>query len=142
MSFQWLQMRISEEKDRRQREAVIQQRLPLALEELHQAMLDCVAGYTKAFGEPAADLHVYSGKIRVTVREEQNGKWEQRAKVEISVQPKLPGLRVEYGGEPMEIEVGMLPDEKTFYKDGDKYLTMEELTRRILDRVFFPKLSE
>jgi len=135
-------MRINEEKDRRKREALVQERLPLAMEEVHQALVDCVEGYTKAFGEPAADLHMYSGKILVTIREEQNGKWEQRSKVEVSVQPKLPGLRIDQGGETIEIEVGMLPSEKTFYKDGDKYLTMEELTRRILDRAFFPKLSE
>jgi hypothetical protein len=40
--------------------------------------------------------------------------------------------------------VGVLPSDKLYYRDceQDKYLTMEELTRRILDRVLFPKLRE
>ena len=29
-----------------------------------------------------------------------------------------------------------------FYRDGDKYLTAEEMTRRILDRTLFPRLVE
>jgi hypothetical protein len=42
------------------------------------------------------------------------------------------------------VEVGLLPDDKVFYRDRDqdKYLTVEELTRRILDRSLFPKLAE
>src|ERR1700682_3962854 len=42
MSFQWLQMRIQEEKERRQREANILERLPRALEELHRSLIVCV----------------------------------------------------------------------------------------------------
>jgi hypothetical protein len=40
------------------------------------------------------------------------------------------------------IEVGLLPGDKLFFRDHDEFLTMEELTRRILDRAFFPKLGE
>jgi hypothetical protein len=43
---------------------------------------------------------------------------------------------------PLEIVVGLLPGDMLFYRDGDKYLTMEELTRRILDQALFPKLAE
>ena len=39
MSFQWLQMRITEEKDRRAREAQILERLPRALDELHKTTI-------------------------------------------------------------------------------------------------------
>ena len=45
-------------------------------------------------------------------------------------------------GEPLEIVVGILPDQNLYYRDADKYLTMEELTRRILDKALFPKLGE
>jgi hypothetical protein len=41
----------------------------------------------------------------------------------------------------LDIELGLLPGDKMYYKDGDKFLTMEELTRRILDRSLFPKLA-
>ena len=54
----------------------------------------------------------------------------------------LPGFRIERGGEPLEIVVGILPDQNLYYRDADKYLTMEELTRRILDKALFPKLGE
>jgi hypothetical protein len=40
------------------------------------------------------------------------------------------------------IEVGLLPGDKLFYRDQDQFVTMEELTRRILDRALFPKLGE
>jgi hypothetical protein len=62
--------------------------------------------------------------------------------VDVTVAPALPGFRIERGGEPLEIVVGILPGDKLFYRDGDQYLTMEELTRRILDKALFPKLGE
>jgi len=146
MRFQWLQMRISEEKDRRQREAQILERLPRALEELHRGLTACLEGYTAAFGPEAGDLQLHASRIRVTVREEQDGKWEQRARIEVTISTSLPGFKIERGApsgpEPLMIEVGLLPGDKIFYRDGDQYLTMEELTRRILDRAFFPKLGE
>ena len=36
----------------------------------------------------------------------------------------------------------MLPGDRVFYKYGEQFLTMEQLTKLILDRVFFPKLAE
>jgi hypothetical protein len=142
MSFQWFQLRVQEEQERREREAQILARLPRALEEAHRHLAGCVEAYADAFGPESADIHLQASKIRITVREEQEGKWQQRAKVEVSMIPSLPGFRIERGGEPLMIEVGLLPGDKLFFRDQDEFLTMEELTRRILDRAFFPKLGE
>jgi len=142
MSFQWLQMRISEEQDRRQREAQILERLPRVLEEVHRALQTCVDNYVEAFGPEAIEIYFQSQKIRVTVREEQDAKWEKNAKVEVTAVAKLPGIHIDRNGDVLEIEVGLLPGDKMFYKDGEQFLTMEELTRRILDRALFPKLGE
>jgi hypothetical protein len=142
MSFQWLQMRISEEQERRQREAQILERLPRVLDEVYRALSVCVENYAQAFGPEAIELHFQSQKIRVTVREEQDGKWEKVAKVEIGLVTKLPGIHIDSNGDPLDIEVGLLPAGKVSYKDGEQFLTMEELTRRILDRAMFPKLGE
>jgi hypothetical protein len=135
-------MRISEEKDRRQREAQILERLPRVLDEVHRSLTTCVEHYAQAFGPEAIEINLQSHKIRVTVREEQDAKWEKNAKVEVTIVPKLPGLHIDRNGDPLDIEVGLLPGEKVFYKDGEQFLTMEELTRRILDRALFPKLGE
>jgi hypothetical protein len=101
-----------------------------------------VEAYAGAFGPESADIHLQASKIRIAVREEQEGKWQQRAKIEMSIVVSLPGFRIERGGEPLMIEVGLLPGDKLFYRDQDQFLSMEELTRRILDRAFFPKLGE
>jgi len=142
MSFQWLQVRIQEEQERREREAQILERLPRALEELYRHLAACVESYAGAFGPEAADIHLQASRVRIAVREEQDGKWQQRSKVEISIVPTLPGFRIERGGDPLMIEVGILPGDKLFFRDQDQFVTMEELTRRILDRAFFPKLGE
>ena len=145
MSFQWLNMRINEERDRREREALVLDRLPRALDELYKGLLACIEAYTQAFGPQAADANTVGNKIRVVVREEEDGRWQPRGKVEITTVPTVPGFQVERGsGDPLLIEVGMLPGDKMFYRDRelDQYLTMEELTRRVLDRVMFPKLRE
>jgi hypothetical protein len=135
-------MRISEEKDRRQREAQILERLPRVLDEVHRALKICVDNYLEAFGPEAVELNFQSHKIRVTVREEQDAKWEKSAQVEVTTIPKLPGIHVDRNGDPLDIEVGLLPGDKIFYKDGEQFLTPEELTRRILDRAMFPKLED
>lgn len=144
--FQWLQMRILEEKERRKREAATLERLPTALEEVHGAMLACIESYQEAFGLEAADIHLQSLKIRVLSREEVEGRWQQIALVEVVLVPTLPGFQIEYGNgaDPLLIEVGLLPSDKICYRDRarDQYVTMEELTRRVLDRAFFPKLGE
>ena len=144
MSFQWLQMRITEEKERRTREAQILERLPRALEELYKCLAECIENYVRAFGMQSADATLLPSKIRVVVREEREGKWQPRAKVEITAVPTLPGFQIDREAGPLVIEVGMLPGDRIFYRDQelDQYLTMEELTRRILDRTLFPKLRE
>jgi hypothetical protein len=142
MSYQWLQMRITEENERRQKEANMIERLPQAQEEVRRGMESCVEQYAQKFGPETAELQVTGQRMRLIVREEQNGRLEQRAQVDVTAVTALPGFRIERGGEPLEIVVGILPDQNLYYRDADKYLTMEELTRRILDKALFPKLGE
>jgi hypothetical protein len=59
----------------------------------------------------------------------------------VSALAKPPSLHIDRSGDVLDIEVGLLPGDKVFYKDGEEFLTMEELTRRILDRALFPKLA-
>ena len=142
MSLEWLHLRISEEKDRREREARILERLPRALEEVHASLSACVEAYAQAFGPEVAQIQVEESRIVVTVREQRQGSWEQISRVEISIAPKLPGFQVEGAGEPLLVEVGILPGDRLFYKLGEKYLSLEDVTRRALDRALFPKLVE
>jgi hypothetical protein len=144
MTFQWLDMRIGEERDRRKREAEILERLPRALDEMHKMLGECVADYQNAFGPEAAEISGHLSRIRITVREKREGKWEVTAKIEIVVDQKLPGLQVDRAGKPLIIEIGLLPGDKLYFRDVevDQYITIEDLTRRILDRSFFPKLPE
>jgi hypothetical protein len=144
MSFQWLEMRITEEQDRRKKEAIVLERLPRALEELHAALTGCLEEFTAAFGAEAAEMTLQSSRIHISIRDEQDGKWQQSAKVDISAVPTVPGFQIEHGNEPLIIEVGMLPGDKVFYRDRkmDKYVGLDELTRRVLDRALFPKLGE
>ena len=135
-------MRITEEQDRRDREAQILARLPRVLDEVRESVALCVENYKESFGSESIELLHQGLKICVTVREEMEGRWEKSGKVEITVVTKLPGLHIDRNGDPLEIEVGLLPGEKTFYKDVEEFLNMEELTRRILDRTLFPKLGE
>jgi hypothetical protein len=135
MSFQWLQMRIGEEKDRREREAQILERLPRAVDELQQNLQECVDAYTGSFGSGAARLT--RDGLCLTVA---NGP----ASVSVVAAPELPGFEIQREGAPMQVQIGILPGDRLFYLDvsADQYLSMEELTRRVLDRVLFPKLRE
>jgi hypothetical protein len=133
MTFQWLQMRITEEKDRRERENAILSRLPVALEELRVQLVDCVAGFNEAFPSQPATLEMVSGAIHVACGD---------SRVEVSIDTELPGFRVEQRPNHFSIEVGLLPANRFFYRDAEKYLTPEEMTRRILDKALFPKLGE
>jgi hypothetical protein len=142
MSLEWLHLRISEEKDRREREARILERLPRALEEVYASLSACIEAYTQAFGPEAAQIRLEESRVVATVREQRQGGWEEISRVEISIAPKLPGFQVEGAGEPLPIEVGTLPGDRMFYKHRDKFLTLEDVTRRILDRALFPKLGE
>jgi hypothetical protein len=142
MSLEWLHMRISEEKDRREREARILERLPRALQEVHASLAACIEAYAQAFGPDVAQIRLEESRIVATVRERRQGGWEEVSRVEISIAPKLPGFQVEGAGEPLLVEVGTLPGDRMFYKHCDKFLTLEDVTRRVLDRVLFPKLGD
>jgi hypothetical protein len=144
MSFEWLRMRIQEEEQRRRREADTLQRLPRALEELHAMLAECVADYRQSFGDESADVQLLPASIAVTVREQNDGRWQTSAKVAVTMSVEIPGFRVECGEYSLAMEVGLLPNDKLFYRDceQDKYLTLEDVTRRILDRAMFPKLRE
>jgi hypothetical protein len=142
MGFQWLGMRITEEKDRREREARVLEHLPRAFDELCTNLSACLEVYKTAFGVPSADAQFQSELAAITVRESHGGHWAPRATVEIAPMTELPGFRIERGGEPLLIEIGLLPDDKLYYKDGEEFVTMEDLTRRILDRALFPDLGE
>ena len=142
--FQWLQMRIAEEKDRREREAMILERLPRAADLLADGLAECLAAYNSAFGEQAAEMERKASRMQVILREEAAGGWRESARIEIVSLPSIPGFQIDRSGAPMVVEVGMLPGDRLFYRDREKdqYLTMDELTRRILDRSMFPKLGE
>jgi hypothetical protein len=142
MSFQWLSSRIAEERERRTREARVIERLPRAFEELTASLAACVEAYTATFGTEAADLRSEPPVLKITVREPRGAGWETCATVEIAAVPALPGFRIETTGEPLLVEVGLLSDDKLFYKDGGQYISIEDLTRRILDRALFPHLGE
>ena len=142
MSFHWLDMRIAEEKERRQREALVQERLPRALDELSGDLQRCVEAYRAAFGAESAEICPHGAAIQVTVRNRRAGQWQQSAQVRIQIVPLLPGFRIENGGEPVEIKVGMLPGDKLLFKHQDQYFTMEQVTKLILDPAFFPDLGE
>lgn len=136
-------MRIDEERDRREREETVLAMLPTALEDLHRQLKECVDAYRAAFGSEVAEIRFFAGKIRVTTREQGNGKWEPASKVEITAMTTLPGFKIEREpAEPLMIEVGLLPGNKLFFRTEEQLLTEEELTRRILDRALFPKLKE
>ncbi len=144
MSFQWLQMRIQEERERRELQARHLERLPGALQELHDVLAECVQSYNENLGADSADIQLLPNRIQVTVREKRDGQWQALSKVEVICVPDMPGFRVERGEYSLAVEVGLLPSDKLFYRDRelDKYLTMEEFTRRILDRTLFPALRE
>ena len=55
MAFQWLQMRIQEERERRELQAKHLARLPAALQEIHDLLAECVQSYTENFGANSAD---------------------------------------------------------------------------------------
>ena len=144
MNFEWLGMRIQEEQERRRREASNLERLPPALEELHGVLKTCVETYTEVFGAESAEIQLYPGRIRIAVRDRVDDRWQAAAKVEVTSVPEIPGFRVDRGEYSLAIEVGVLSSNKLYYRDceQDKYLTLEELTRRVLDRALFPKLRE
>jgi hypothetical protein len=135
MSFQWLTMRIGEEKDRRAREQQILGVLPGAIEDLGAQLGKCVDAFNAALVEPAGQMERTPEGLAVSSAER---------RVDVVTDTELPGFHVRREATSFAVQVGVLPNGKLFYFDvaGDQYLTMEDLTRRILDRVLFPKLRE
>src|SRR5580700_10753753 len=98
--------------------------MPRALKELRETLTLCVTTYNEAFGADAAGFLEDQDAIHINAGE---------GKIDIVIDPTLPGFRVAHVAGQLLIEVGMLPGDKIFYKDQaeDKYLTAEEVTRRI-----------
>ena len=143
MNLQWLEMRIQEEQERRRKEAKTQELLPQALEDLHGQLSECLEHYKGAFGPESASISNLGSKLAITIREQLGGKWQQRARIEVNLVSMPPAFQVERGeGEPVLIEVGLLPGDRLSYRLNDQYLTNEDLSRHILDRPLFPKLVE
>jgi hypothetical protein len=143
MMFRWLQARIDEEKDRRQREASIVAMIPTAFEALEGQLNQCIVAYNAAFGpHDSAEVRAEPGRIQVVLGSE-NGQWHAAPPIQILSDVSLPGFKIERRAqEPLLIQIGLLPGDKLYYKDGEAFLTLEELTRRILDRILFPKLGD
>jgi hypothetical protein len=137
-------MRIQEERERRDAQARNARRMPAALRELYDMLADCVGSYTSTFGRDAADVEFVRDRIRINVREQRDGKWQQLSRVEITGVPELPGFHVQRDNSAFDIEIGILPSDGLTYRDRemDCYLTVEDMTRKIMDRVLFPGLPE
>jgi hypothetical protein len=143
MSFQWLHLRIQEEKDRREREKLTLERLPVALEELYDILKQGVDAFQQVFGSGTVETVLLPSRIRITARESKNDRGPA-TKVEVVLATEIPGFRIERGEKSVDVEVGILASNNLFYRDRERdvYLNMEDLTRRILDPVLFPKLRE
>jgi hypothetical protein len=128
-------MRIGEERDRRAREAQILGMLPGAIDDLQAQLSACVDAFTTEFGGGTARIERTDRGLTVT---------GDGPPVDIVVDPELPGFQVKREASTLSVQVGVLPGDRLFYFDlaADQYLSMEELTRRILDRVLFPKLRD
>jgi hypothetical protein len=112
------------------------ERLPQALEELHEVLREGVQQYRDAFRDETVDIVLLPSRIKI-----RSG---PAGKVEVAVAGELPGFRIERGEQVYPVEVGLLPSNKLYYRDLEKdiYLTLDDLTRKIMDRVLFPKLPE
>jgi hypothetical protein len=136
MAYQWLTMRIGEEKDRRDRETHILAMLPGAVNELHGSLSACIDAVNAAFTDAGAGVSKNDSGMRATAA---------GGSVDIVIDLELPGFQVRRADGPgLSVRVGVLPGEKLYYFDvaADHYLSMEELTRRILDKILFPKLRD
>ena len=143
--FQWLQMRIQEERERRELQAKHLERMPAALQEIHDHLADCIEDYTENFGANSADIvHVAQPHQSYRAGDERDGTWQVVSKVEVVCVSGNAGIPRGTRGLFLAVEFGLLPSDKLFYRDRelDKYLTMDEFTRRILDRALFPALRE
>src|ERR1051326_6921070 len=103
MSFQWLKSRITEEKERRDRDARIRARLPDAVAELGDNLAACLDAYCAAFPTDAATLTRDDRRLTVQA----DGK-----RVEVLGDPQLPGFQVRRGDSSSAIQVGFLPGDR------------------------------
>ena len=90
------------------------------------------------------EIVLLPSKIKVTAREAKNDHAAPLAKVEVVLAGEIPGFRLDHADKPVDVEVGILSSNNLFYRDRERdvYLNMEDLTRRILDPVLFPKLRD
>jgi hypothetical protein len=110
---------------------------------VRQALANCIENYTGAFGSETAQIEADKESLKISVFEQKNGTWDRQSQVVVTALATLPGLVIDRPGtEPISIVVGLLPSERLYYREEDKYLTMDDLTRRILDRALFPKLGD
>ena len=63
IAFQWLQMRIQEERERRERQANNLARLPGAVQEIHDHLAECIQSYTENFAADSADIVLLPDRI-------------------------------------------------------------------------------
>jgi len=80
-------------------------------------------------------------RIQVCVREEHGDTWQQRSKVNVSTSHRAV-LRSMGKRRALWSRLGCFPEKKSTRRCEQDNTRHEELTRRILDRVFFPKLAE
>jgi hypothetical protein len=144
MSFQWLQQRIEEEADRRRRETITLERLPVELAGLHGILKGCIASYQEIFPDERIEAALLPTGIRITVQEPYGPRSGPSRTVDVAIAQEIPGYRVVCGETKISIEAGILGNDTLYYRDQerDMFLNTEDLTRRILDRVLFPKLRE
>jgi hypothetical protein len=103
-----------------------------------------VESYKEAFGSGTVEIVLLPSKIKITAREGKNDYAQPLAKVEVVLAAEIPGFRVDRDDKAVDVEVGILSSNNLFYRDRERdvYLNMEDLTRRILDPVLFPKLRD
>ena len=136
MRFEWLNIRISEEKDRRERENAVLARLEEVFQDLRSHLADCVETYNQAFAGAPARLEDVAGPVR-TIRLSAND-----LKVEMSMDHTVPGFHIDQPSGRTSIVTGVLPGGNMFYRDANKYLSLEEVTKKVLDETLFPKLKD
>ncbi len=139
MPFQWLQMRIAEENDRREKETLTSGTPARCYGRSARCDLRLRGRILDGIRQGGRRPELLSAQDSPDGPRAEGREVGESARVEISTLTKPPGLHIDRNGDVLDIEVGVLPGDKIFYKDGDDFLTLEELTRRILDRSLFPK---
>ena len=81
---------------------------------------------------------------KLTVTPNLPAQWNEAKILGVPLGRVRVGVEIRRNGSARQIQVGMLPGDRVYFLDltADQYLSMEELTKLILDRVLFPKLQE